>query len=114
MPTWVNFTVYRASSLASMIDATEAISEHRARWRHDLSAVPGIKTEEGGQETTPDSAFGIGNKALNRSNTGFVFQPLASAANREFRFTLNHYSESIKKRRRESAEGSKTLQKNVA
>ena len=44
-----------------------AWAEDRAPWRHDLSAVPGTKTEEGRQEAALRLTFGIGTKVLNRS-----------------------------------------------
>ncbi len=68
-----------------------AWAEDRAPRRHDLSAVPGTKTEEGRQEAAPYSTFGIGTKALNRFYS-FFSQLLANAANRKFHFTLNHYT----------------------
>ena len=67
-----------------------AWAEDRALWRHDLSAVPRTKTEEGRQEAALHSIFGIGTKALNRFYS-FFLHSLANAANRKLHFTLNHY-----------------------
>jgi hypothetical protein len=66
------------------------LGEDKASWRHDLSAFPGTKIEEGRQEAALCFTFGIGIKALNRS-CSFFSQPLANAANRKLHFTLNHY-----------------------
>ena len=38
----------------------------RAPWRHDQSAVPGIKPEGGRHDAALSSPFGIGTKAANR------------------------------------------------
>jgi hypothetical protein len=68
-----------------------AWAEDRATWRHDLSVVPGTKTERGAAGSRPPHQLRDWYQCA-KSFQPIDSLPLANGETQKFHFTLNHYT----------------------